>query len=118
MAPYVTHRDTETFGQDAGLFRRERWLEARPSVVKKTERIFLRETSIADRNGTWCRKPCLVGRDLGLVELRKSIVGGMKQLEIGWASKDPQPEMKMHWILGPFDEDFRFKEVSTIDSLA
>lgn len=41
VAHYVTHRNTEAFGDDAGLFRPERWLEAGPSALKRMEHNFM-----------------------------------------------------------------------------
>jgi cytochrome P450 len=39
--PYMTHRDPQVYGEDATLFRPERWLEADNSSAKLMERNFL-----------------------------------------------------------------------------
>ncbi len=41
MHAWVVHRNKEVYGQDAGEFRPERWLEADPEQLKKMERCFL-----------------------------------------------------------------------------
>lgn len=41
VAHYVTHRDTEVFGNDAHSFRPERWLEADPFKLKRMDHNFM-----------------------------------------------------------------------------
>ena len=38
---YVAHRDTKVFGEDAHLFRPERWLEAGESTLQRMDQSFL-----------------------------------------------------------------------------
>ena len=38
---YVVHGDTVVLGEDAHLFRPERWLDAEPSTIKRMDQIFL-----------------------------------------------------------------------------
>ena len=41
VAHYVTHRDPEVYGEDAELFKPERWLESDPQALRKMEHNFM-----------------------------------------------------------------------------
>lgn len=54
VAHYVTHRDPRVFGDDAEVFRPERWREADPTALKRMEHNFMAVSDI-DLQGCVCR---------------------------------------------------------------
>ncbi|KAK4233588.1 putative cytochrome P450 oxidoreductase [Achaetomium macrosporum] len=62
--PWVLHRDAEVYGEDAGEFRPERWLEADAEKLKAMERSFLAFGSGA--------RTCIV-RHISMLEMSKIV---------------------------------------------
>lgn len=41
IAPLVVHQDTEVFGNDADIYRPQRWLEGTPSALQRMDHNFM-----------------------------------------------------------------------------
>ena len=55
-----------------------------------------------------------MGRELGVLELCMFVVGVLKAFDVEWASKDPQPEMKMYWLMEIYGLRIRFKATEAV----
>ncbi|KAL9619347.1 MAG: hypothetical protein Q9160_006027 [Pyrenula sp. 1 TL-2023] len=102
VAHYVAHRDKDVYGEDADLFRPERWLEADASTLKRMDHSFM-----AFGKGN---RAC-VGRELGMLEMRLFVIRVLRNFDVEWANANPQPQVQMYWVMEQFGMDIRFKNV-------
>jgi len=83
--PWVLHRDKSVYGEDADIFRPERWLEASTEQLKVMERSFL-----AFGSGP---RTC-IGKNISLLEMAKIIPQLLWTFEFELA--DPKAEWQLH----------------------
>ncbi|KAL8788070.1 MAG: hypothetical protein Q9195_007484 [Heterodermia aff. obscurata] len=109
VAHYVTHRDRRVFGDDAEIFRPERWLEADPSALKRMEHNFM----AFGKGNRLC-----VGRELGMLELRMFVVEVLAVFDAEWPAEKQPVDIKMYWIMEMFNMNVLFKEVAAASPTA
>ncbi|KAK2051346.1 cytochrome P450 [Colletotrichum caudatum] len=85
ISPPVVHMNKSVFGEDAQIFRPERWIEASVEQLKAMEQSFL-----AFGHGS---RTC-IGKNISLMEMGKFIPQLLRNFHIEWASD--QPEWKTH----------------------
>ncbi|KAK5081206.1 hypothetical protein LTR05_008000 [Lithohypha guttulata] len=94
ICPWVLHRDKRVFGQDADIFRPERWLEATPEVLKVIER-----SNLAFGSGS---RTC-IGKHISLLEMSKIVPQLLWTFEFELAQ--PHKDWKLHdmWFVKQMD---------------
>ncbi|KAI0197963.1 cytochrome P450 [Astrocystis sublimbata] len=100
---YVVHRDTAVYGEDAHIFRPERWLEADEPTLRLMERNFL-----AFGRGT---RAC-VGRDLAMLQLRMILTNVLKTFDIRFTHPENPPKITMYWMLDHVGLDVKFRQAN------
>ncbi|KEF54334.1 cytochrome P450 oxidoreductase [Exophiala aquamarina CBS 119918] len=94
ICPWVLHRVSRVFGEDADTFRPERWLEASPEALKVMER----------SNLAFGASPCTcVGKHISLLEMSKIVPQLLWTFELELAQ--PDKEWKLHdmWFVKQLD---------------
>ncbi|PVH68975.1 cytochrome P450 [Cadophora sp. DSE1049] len=85
----VVHFDKEVYGEDATIFRPERWIKASPEQLKLMDRSFF-----TFGHGS---RTCL-GRNISIMEMGKFIPQVLRQFDIEWASPDPEWNVYTAWF--------------------
>ncbi|PVH73614.1 cytochrome P450 [Cadophora sp. DSE1049] len=98
--PVVVHHDTSIFGQDADVFRPERWLEADSERVKAMDR-----TLLTFGYGT---RSC-IGKNISFMEMGKFVPQILRQFDLFWASEKPDWTVKTYWFAKQSDMYVRFQ---------
>jgi hypothetical protein len=127
---WVIHRRAEVFGEDAEIYRPERWLEADPDVRRKMEGSMLHFGMGA--------RTC-IGKNISLLEIYKLVPSFLRRFQvcmITWLSvfsdrhaeqhirqvqlADPDKEWRLHnaWFVKQLDFNTTFKPRSRTTLLA
>ncbi|KAK1749496.1 Pisatin demethylase [Echria macrotheca] len=99
LNPYVVGQNTEWFGEDAGQFRPERWLKSEG----ESDEVFAERygrLAAADINFGAGERTCL-GKNLGLVEVYKTVGTLVNRYEIRLAEPDKEWEITGSWVRKP-----------------
>ncbi|KAL1863957.1 hypothetical protein VTK73DRAFT_6277 [Phialemonium thermophilum] len=88
--PWVLHRNKEVYGQDADVFRPERWLEAEPERLKVMERSFL-----AFGSGS---RTC-IGRHISMLEMTKVIPQLLWAFEFELENPKATWDLRNYWFV-------------------
>ncbi|KAL6408138.1 cytochrome p450 oxidoreductase [Ilyonectria robusta] len=89
ISAVVVHQDKEIYGQDAHIYRPERWLEASKEQLKLMEKAFF-----TFGHGS---RVC-IGKNIGLTEVSKFVPRILRRFDIEWASDKPEWDMQMLWF--------------------
>lgn len=103
--PVVVHHDSSIYGQDADIFRPERWLEADPEKVKAMDR-----TLLTFGYGT---RSC-IGKNISIMEMGKFVPQILRQFDLFWASDKPDWMVKTYWFAKQSDMYVRFQSRMTL----
>ncbi|KAJ5934250.1 cytochrome P450 [Penicillium verhagenii] len=89
MNAAVVHHDKSIYGEDAAIFRPERWTESSEEEVK-----------IMDRNLMtfgYGSRTC-VGKNISIMEMGKLVPQLIRNFEIEWASEEPEWRVETFWF--------------------
>ncbi|KAH0842250.1 Pisatin demethylase [Fonsecaea pedrosoi] len=86
---WVVHRDRKVFGDDADVFRPERWLEADEAQLKAMERAFF----VFGGGSRTC-----TGRNISLMEMSKVIPSLLMVYDIERADPKARTQTKTYWF--------------------
>ena len=97
---WVVHRRPEIFGNDADVFRPERWIEAKPDQLREMKASMLQFGAGA--------RTC-IGKNISLLEIYKLVPTFLRNFEVGMA--DPGSEWKTHnaWFVRQLNFSTKFK---------
>ncbi|KAH7136224.1 cytochrome P450 [Dactylonectria macrodidyma] len=87
--PAVIHRDRTIFGDDANVFRPERWLSNDQERIKLMDRHLLTFGA-----GT---RTC-IGKNISIMEVGKFVPQILRQFDLEWASNEPEWQVKTYWF--------------------
>ena len=90
MNPWCASRDKSTYGQDADVFRPERWLEANEERLKIMDRNFL-----AFGAGT---RTCL-GKNISLLEMSKLVPQLLRRFDFDLSDPDREWTLHDYWFV-------------------
>ncbi|OJJ66033.1 hypothetical protein ASPBRDRAFT_79448 [Aspergillus brasiliensis CBS 101740] len=85
----VIHHDTSIFGEDAALFRPERWTESDEERVNFMDRHLM--------TFGYGSRTC-IGKNISIMEMGKLIPQLIRDFEIEWASERPEWNVKTFWF--------------------
>jgi cytochrome P450 len=85
--PYVIHRNRSVFGEDADVFRPERWLDEKRA--KEMDKYII---TFGGGNRT------CVGKNISLMEMQKLVPQLMRYFDFSLADKDAEWKTRNHWF--------------------
>ncbi|KAH7108667.1 cytochrome P450 [Dendryphion nanum] len=97
--PWILHRNTDVFGDDAESFRPERWLRGEGEGEGEFE-ARLKRMKDADLTFGMGNRTCL-GRPLGLVEIYKLVATLFRRFEIELEDQNAEWELHKQWFVWP-----------------
>ncbi|OHF00198.1 hypothetical protein CORC01_04606 [Colletotrichum orchidophilum] len=100
MNPAVVHRDREVFGEDADVFRPERWLGEDDEVANMDRHLLT--------FGAGART--CIGKNISIMEMGKLVPQVLRQFELQWASEKPEWDIDTYWFAKQSGVQVRFKE--------
>ncbi|KAJ5897370.1 cytochrome P450 [Penicillium tannophilum] len=89
--PAVIHHDKSVFGEDAAVFRPERWLESSEEEVKRMDRHLM--------TFGYGSRTC-IGKNISIMEMGKLVPQLIRHFEIEWASEDPEWKVETFCVYG------------------
>ncbi|GME36077.1 FAD binding domain protein [Neofusicoccum parvum] len=101
MNAWVIHHDRTVFGNDADVFRPERWLEAPPEQLRVMERCFL-------SFGAGSRS--CIGKNISIMEMGKLVPRILRAFDIEWASTADDWTVETYWFSKQTNFIARFKQ--------
>ncbi|ETI22722.1 hypothetical protein G647_06798 [Cladophialophora carrionii CBS 160.54] len=96
----VVHLDKTVYGEDADVFRPERWLDAEPERLKLMERSFLAFGAGA--------RTC-IGKNISILEMGKFIPQILRHFDLEWAADHPEWRTEAVWFWKQAGVIVRFK---------
>ncbi|KAF4439012.1 pisatin demethylase cytochrome P450 [Fusarium acutatum] len=105
----LMHMNKDVFGDDAQIFRPERWLEASPAQLSLMDRTF-----IAFGHGS---RTC-IGKNISLMEMGKLIPQLFRHFDIEWASEQSEWHIHAAWFWKQSDLFVRLKRRQTKEGRA
>ena len=101
-APQVLNTLPSVFGQDALVFRPERWLESSPEQLARMEKAFF---TFGDGS-----RIC-IGRHISTMEMTKVVPQILREFDIEWAGKEEEEWMvRGYWFSKPSGLKVRLRE--------
>ncbi|KAF4307889.1 Pisatin demethylase [Botryosphaeria dothidea] len=97
---WVLHRRPEIFGQDADVYRPERWLEASPEKLKE-----MKATMFQFGGGS---RTCL-GKNISLLEIYKLVPSFLRRFEIELEHPDQDWKTQNHWFVRQVEFNTKFR---------
>ncbi|KAJ6005379.1 cytochrome P450 [Penicillium sp. IBT 35674x] len=98
--PAVIHHDKSIFGEDAAVFRPERWLESSEEEVKRMDRHLM--------TFGYGSRTC-IGKNISIMEMGKLVPQLIRHFEIEWASEDPEWKVETFWFAKQHGLKCRFR---------
>ncbi|PMD29718.1 cytochrome P450 [Hyaloscypha variabilis F] len=98
--PVVIHHNKEIFGDDAAVFRPERWLDVNEEQLKLMDRTLL-------TFGTGARS--CIGKNISLMEMGKFVPQILRQFDLFWASDKPDWTVHTYWFARQSDFVVKFQ---------
>ncbi|KAJ5656902.1 cytochrome P450 [Penicillium longicatenatum] len=98
--PAVIHHDKSIFGDDAAVFRPERWLESSEEDVKRMDRHLM--------TFGYGSRTC-IGKNISIMEMGKLIPQLIRHFEIEWASEHPEWKVETFWFAKQHGLKCRFR---------
>lgn len=106
---WVLHRRKDVFGEDADVYRPERWLEASPS--KRNE---MKATMFQFGAGA---RTC-IGRNISTLEVYKLVPSFLRRFEIDWVDENSDWKTENCWFVRQLDFMVRFRPRKRRDSIS
>ncbi|GME25238.1 cytochrome p450 [Neofusicoccum parvum] len=97
---WVLHRRKEVFGEDAEVYRPERWLDASPAKLKE-----MRATMFQFGGGS---RTCL-GKNISLLEIYKLVPSFLRRFEVELEKPDQDWKTQNHWFVRQVEFNTKFK---------
>jgi cytochrome P450 len=120
---WVIHQNQDIYGDDANVFRPERWLEASPEHLKLMDRYFLSAslspTSLPFQKVRSCRADCqekfghctrsCIGKNISIMEMGKLVPQILHEFDLEWASEKDEWTVTTFWFAKQTDMIVRFR---------
>ncbi|EKG17123.1 Cytochrome P450 [Macrophomina phaseolina MS6] len=97
---WVLHRRPEVFGDDADVYRPERWLEATPEKLRE-----MKATMFQFGGGS---RTCL-GKNISLLEIYKLVPSFLRRFEVELEHPDQDWKTENHWFVRQVEFNTKFK---------
>ncbi|KAJ5585632.1 cytochrome P450 [Penicillium hetheringtonii] len=87
--PAVMHHNQDIFGEDADVFRPNRWIDSSEEKLKLMDRHLM--------TFGYGSRTC-IGKNISIMEMGKLVPQILRKFEIEWASDEPKWHVKTYWF--------------------